>query len=164
MSRFWVLGLGVYLAACEATRNEPAPQAMCRELTQACEGIAAPGLQACYKIGAAGLKNARDEDQCYAVYDDCIADCRYFSAVPDAGDATVSDAAAEVTDSAVAATDSGAVTDSAANATDSAANATDSAANATDSAVDATDSAVDATDGAVDATASLVDAAADSGE
>jgi hypothetical protein len=62
---------------------------MCEELVAACEGTPFTALDSCYAIGVAGLKNARDEDQCYAVYDDCIADCRYVqSALRDAGDAS----------------------------------------------------------------------------
>jgi hypothetical protein len=75
---------------------------MCQELVEACEGTPFTALDSCYAIGVAGLKNARDEDQCYAVYDDCIADCRYVqAALLDAGDASnASPDAATVSDAA----------------------------------------------------------------
>jgi hypothetical protein len=70
---------------------------MCEQLVQACEGATVEPRETCFEIGAAGLKNPRDEDRCYAAYDDCLPECLYFQgASDDAGDA-----AATLTDAAV---------------------------------------------------------------
>ena len=45
-------------------------------------------------IGRAGLKRERDEDQCFAVYDECMSDCAYYAFWASFGDAGVGDAAA----------------------------------------------------------------------
>lgn len=70
---------------------------MCEDLVQVCGEPAVwdyAGMRECYDIGRAGLKRERDEDQCFAVYDECMSDCAYYAFWASFGDAGVGDAAA----------------------------------------------------------------------
>jgi hypothetical protein len=37
------------------------------------------GPRECFEIGRAGASDPRNEDQCFAVYDECVSDCLYYS-------------------------------------------------------------------------------------
>jgi hypothetical protein len=55
---------------------------MCENLVSTCGDpsiLEYPGTEECLKIGRAGVANARDEDQCFAVHDECVSDCQYWS-------------------------------------------------------------------------------------
>lgn len=70
---------------------------MCEELVSVCGEPVVwdfAGLRECYDIGRAGQKDARQEDQCFAVYDECISDCTYYAFWASFGDAGPADAAA----------------------------------------------------------------------
>lgn len=84
---------------------------MCEELVAACKGVSGGASPECAKTAERGLSDSRNEDQCYAVYDDCLPECQFYSEHPaDAGalDASLGDAATPVTDaSSEAGTDGG---------------------------------------------------------
>lgn len=70
---------------------------MCEDLASVCgESVIwdYAGLRECYDIGRAGMKNERQQDQCFAVYDECISDCKYYAFWSGFGDAGPYDAAA----------------------------------------------------------------------
>lgn len=70
------------MSGCLSERSFPPPAEMCEALVDVCgdERIRDyPGIEDCYRIGRAGTKNARDEDQCFAVYDECVSDCEYYA-------------------------------------------------------------------------------------
>lgn len=70
------------VSGCVAERSFPAPAQMCENLVSVCgrPSIAEfNGVEECFRIGRAGVANARDEDQCFAVHDECISDCKYYA-------------------------------------------------------------------------------------
>jgi hypothetical protein len=77
------------LLACDGeTRNEPSPREMCQALARECAELSNARSRACYDVGRAGMKNRRDEDQCFAYYPDCIDECIDLSSNrPSANDA-----------------------------------------------------------------------------
>lgn len=55
---------------------------MCDDLVRVCGNPVVweyADLRWCYDIGRAGQKDSLYEDQCYANYDECISDCKYFA-------------------------------------------------------------------------------------
>lgn len=82
---------------CIERRSFPEPAQMCEDLVSVCGEPVVwdfAGLRECYDIGRAGQEDARQEDQCFAVYDECISDCRYYAFWASFGDAGLGDAAA----------------------------------------------------------------------
>lgn len=85
---------------------------MCEELVEECGDprlvYYLPGY--CAAFGQAGLDDPRNEDQCFAVYGDCIDDCRYFRFLLETG-VIGPDASTASDDSDSASDDSGGLPD-----------------------------------------------------
>lgn len=68
-------------SGCVAERSLPKPAQMCENLVEECGNPRIwefEGLKECFRVGRAGVANPRNEDQCFAVYDECISDCTYY--------------------------------------------------------------------------------------
>lgn len=73
--------VSLVLGGCVAERSFPKPTQMCENLREVCgdERIwKYAETEQCFQIGRAGVEDSRDEDQCFAVYDECISDCEYW--------------------------------------------------------------------------------------
>jgi hypothetical protein len=56
---------------------------MCRDLVEVCGDRVlweySDVTKACYDVGRAGVRDSRNEDRCFARYEECVSDCDYFA-------------------------------------------------------------------------------------
>lgn len=100
------------LVGCVAERSFPAPAQMCENLVSTCGERRiwdVPGMQKCFEIGRSGVEDSRDEDQCFAVHDECISDCNFWRSVTnlDAGPLDAGSVGADAGDTTAQSVDAG---------------------------------------------------------
>jgi hypothetical protein len=77
----WMSIGAIALAGCFDERTFPEPAQMCETLVQVCGEPVLwdySHLERCYEVGRAGVEDVRQEDQCFAHYDECLSDCEYY--------------------------------------------------------------------------------------
>lgn len=117
--RVSILGLcAIGLSGCVDERSLPPPAQMCRDLVEVCGDRIlweySDAAKACYDVGRAGVRDSRNEDRCFANYEECASDCdylaywlSYYDAGLDSGERSNSDApASDATSSSGASFDS----------------------------------------------------------